>query len=291
MKLSIVFTVMNQHSLADYAIESAMNHLSYDGDVEVLIIDNGSDTVYQYSGINHDDVPIKYIRHDKSIGVYPTFWDAQANGISTGHIVAFFHSDLIICDDDWDMEIVRAFEQHPKMGLLGFIGSNEIDSAGGRGLGTTSNFMGEVYPDVKSGRIWKGSPAHVHGKVSNGFSNAAVVDGCAMVFRRNVLEGIAQRMGFPPHHFYDKLLSCEVREKGYTVGVLGIACDHISGQTVNQENNYQTMAEEWCRANLPESKFVGEAGHWSWDMTVYAEAERQWLHEYRDQKHLIPYRV
>lgn len=299
MKLSIVVPVLNQFPLAETAIGFSVRNLSENAGADLLVIDNGSDIPFSFPKVT-DRERLKRMtirRHEKSIGVYPTFWDALPH--VAGDVIAFFHSDLIITEKGWDKRVLLQFNHDPRLGLLGFIGSNELDSAGGRGLGTTSNFQGTAYTctaythhDGLGGSWdWIGSPAAAHGKVSDGFSRAAVVDGCAMIFRRHVLEKIAPRKNFPPHHFYDKLLSCEVRELGYSVGVLGVACDHISGQTVNQEEKYRTMAEEWSRANLTEDKFVGNPHDWQWDGTVYREAERQWLAEYRDQKKFIPCKV
>lgn len=296
MKLSIVFPVMNQFPLATVAIQSALDNLTADANVEVLIIDNGSDTPFQYQGFGRGifnvttklgaRVEVQIIRHEKNIGVYPTFWD----GTITGEVVAFFHSDLIICEQDWNKRVMECFEKDRRLGLIGFIGSNEIDGSGGRGLGTTSNFQGGTYLPID--RInyenvkWTGSPAHVHGKVNAGFTAAAVVDGCAMIFSREALRDLKMRADFPIHHFYDRLLSCEVREHGYGMGVLGIACDHISGQTANQEPKYGDTAKEWAEAH----GLVMEPWH-NWDTVLYKTAESMWLGEYRDVKHLVPCRV
>ena len=281
MKLCVVVPVLNQAPLATACIDFIQAYSSQDTDI--IILDNASDPVFDYD-ITHlkDTRNIKIIRLEKNIGVYPTFWEALK--YTDADLIAYFHSDLMLCEEHWDKKVIGAFMERPNLGLMGFIGSDEIDSMGGRGLGTTSNFMG--YDHANSGkdgvkRSWKGSAAEVHGKRNVGFSNAMVVDGCAMIFRRKVLEQISQRNNFPPHHFYDRLLCCEVMEQGYDVGVLGIGCDHISGQTVNQENAYSIMAEEWCKnhnINITHN----------WDDAIYHEAERQWLSEYRDTKHFIP---
>ncbi len=287
MKLSIIFPVMNQHDLASACIDMAMSNLSGDNDVQLVVLDNGSDKQFFFDAKKASDQwdsVIKY--YDKSIGVYPTFWEGL--DCSNGDILAFFHSDMVISEKGWDTRVIKEFEDRPTLGLLGFIGSNEIDGSGGRGLGTTSNFQGgELHShNAIESRVWKGSPASVHGRVDSGFSNAVVVDGCAMIFRREVLKKIKQRPEFPPHHFYDRLLSCETIEAGYTIGVLGIGCDHISGQTVNQEPKYQEMAKEWAQAHgLTTMLMYGVS---NWDGVIYKEAERQWLSEYRDQKHMIP---
>lgn len=296
MKLSIVFPVMNQFALSTLAIQSALDNLAPEANAEIIIIDNGSDKPFEFQGFGAGTfivtaklgarVEVKIVRYEKNIGVYPTFWESAP----TGDIIAFLHSDLIVCEQNWDARVEQAFRHDKNLGLVGFIGSNEIDGSGGRGLGTTSNFQGGTYLPID--RInydnikWTGSPAHVHGKVNAGFTAAAVVDGCAMIFSREALRDLKMREDFPIHHFYDRLLSSEVREKGYSMGVLGIACDHISGQTANQEPKYGDTAKEWAEAH----GLVMEPWH-NWDTVLYKTAEAIWLAEYRDVKHLVPCRV
>ena len=291
MKLALVVPVLNQFELARTAIDFAIHTLSDKNDVEILILDNGSGDNFgkfygdRVEGRTVESPMIKFVRLEKNIGVYPTFWEALK--YTDADILAFIHSDLIIEEKGWDDRVLETFGRNLNMGLLGFIGSNEIDWHGGRGLGTTSNFQGlETETHTKTGEVkkWRGSHAGVHGKINDGHSKAAVVDGCTMIFRRNVLEAIKQRADFPPHHFYDRLLSCEVRELGYEVGVLGIGCDHISGQTVNQENAYGRMANEWIKNNL---NMITDSP----DSVIYLTAERIWLEEYRDKKHFIPCKV
>lgn len=310
MRLSVIFPVHNQHPLAQAAIDVAVHNLSGETDVEIIVLDNASMPSWGHYGPNGARLPIpseaqmaaesgeipmtvapktctiKAFRKDKNIGVYPTFWWGLS--VATGDVLAFLHSDLMVAEKGWDKRVLEAFEADSTLGMVGFIGSNEIDGAGGRGLGTCSNFMGQTYKSSSKDGVkeWTGSPAEPHGRRMTGLEPAMVEDGCAMIFRRSCLEAISQRADFPPHHFYDRLLSCEVREKGYWMATLGIGCDHISGQTVNQEASYGDMAREWCEAH----GLTMEGSH-NWDNVVYREAERQWLKEYRDEKHLIPCRV
>lgn len=292
MKLAVVIPVLNQFPLAQCVIDFVANNLQEPADL--IILDNASDKPFEYN-IDHLSKVLtkKIIRLEHNIGVYPTFWEALK--YTNADVLAFFHSDLFVNELGWDKRVLSVFESHPKLGLVGFIGSNEIDSSGGRGLGTTSNFMGDTYKRHSAEGVeksWTGSPADAHGKRNTGLSHASVVDGCSMIFRREVLEKIKQRENFPPHHFYDRMLSCETREAGYDVGVLGIGCDHISGQTVNQENSYKIMAAKWLGENNiglnrdPNQQFMENP-----DMLIYREAERQWLYEYRDVKHLVPCRI
>ncbi len=105
-----------------------------------------------------------------------------------------------------------------------------------------------------------------------------------MIIRREAWERIGYREDWPPHHFYDRLISCQMLEAKYKVGVLGIACDHISGQTVSKEERYEKLASKWCHKNHI-------AKTHNWDDAMYREAERRFLYEYRQVKHLVPVRV
>jgi len=278
MKLAIIFPTLNQQDLTHTAVDCATSNLN--APREVIVLDNNSEVPYETRG----EILVSL---GKNIGVYPAFWEALKH--TDADILAFFHTDLLIAEKGWDERMIKQFEDNPKLGLVGFIGSNEIDSGGGRGYGTTSNFQGLTTGHRNKHGVdkqWIGSPAKAHGRSDSGFSPAAVVDGCAMIFRRAVLEQIKQRENFPPHHFYDRLLSSETREAGWTMGVLGIACDHISGQTVNQEPAYNAFAEQWATTH----GFAKGDLH-NWDSVLYKEAERQWLTEYRDVKHLVPCHV
>lgn len=293
MKLSVVFPVHNQHALASAVLDLAIANLAGNNDVEFVVIDNGSAQPFLYVPTNASTgFTFKLVRLTTNIGVYPIFWEALKH--ATGGIIAVLHSDVFIAEKGWDTRVLQAFESNERLGLVGFVGSNEIDAAGGRGLGTCSNFIGLEYHD--KGASWKGSPAEVHGRRETAISKSAVVDGCVMIFRRSVLDAIPQRADFPPHHFYDRLLSCEVLERGYEVAVLGVGFDHIGGQTVNQEDSYSTMASAWAEKNLgikSPGEYVSAFGNpaHNWDTVIYLEAERRWISEYRDQKHLIPCKV
>ena len=295
MKLSVVIPVMNQIDMAS-SVYSKLREVTntVEQDVEFIIIDNGSSPK-----IDEMDFPgAKIDRHEKSIGVYPTF--KRGFEISTGDVVAFFHSDLVIWEKGWNDRVMYAFEKNKRLGMVGFIGSNEIDSSGGRGLGTTSNFAGFSLISSKKSlvgtkdeyQMWAGSFAGVHGKVSGGITNAAVVDGCAMIIRREAWNVIGFRESFPLHHFYDRLISTQLLEKEWYIYVIGIQCDHFSGQTVNKEPAYHDMAEKWCRANVDTRFwcFDVRSGTYNWDATIYQEAERQWMNEYRP-KGFIPKKI
>jgi len=207
-------------------------------------------------------------------GVYPVFFDVANN--SHADIVMFIHSDLMIHEYGWDMRVIEMFRDNPKLGLIGFVGSDEINTNGGRGLGTRSNF---------SGKEEHSAPAEVHGARSNGECIVAQVDGCVMAMRRSALLEIPFRDDFPIHHFYDRLLSCEMLWREWQVGYIGVQCDHLGGQTACASEKYRTSSVAWLENRG--HKLLDDNP----DMTNYRIAESIFLHEWRDQRRFIPLKV
>jgi hypothetical protein len=165
-----------------------------------------------------------------------------------------------------------------------------------------SNFQG-----VTLGR-WSGSKAEIHGVriEDNGRRWAAVVDGCAMIFRKEALAQIQQKPDMSLHHFYDRLISAQMRELGWKTGVLGVAIDHVSGQTANQEQAWFDTVKQWASEHLgitePQQWKDYDPAWWAntmnpsratvptnWDHVSYLAGERLFLQEYRDLKHIIPF--
>lgn len=214
------------------------------------------------------------VRTGPNVGNYPVYHACAE--LLDSDLLFFIHDDFIIHEEGYDQRLIEAFRDDPKLGLVGVIGSPEFDAMGGRGFLSFSNFQG------KSG----GSPAEAHGHRFAGFMPAASVDGCALCFRRDFLLELPVKEGFPPHHFYDRLFSAQMLERGHRVGLLGIACDHLSGRTSCSFEGWDTLAREWCEANG-----VFREGTNGWDHQIYLEAEAQFLAEYRDEKRFIPLRV
>jgi len=235
-------------------------------ETQVMVFDNGVPSIYTELGTG------------TNIGNYGIFF--QLSEVDAD-VILVLHNDVLIYESGYDVRLLECFEADPNLGLVGFVASNEVDFAGGRGLGlygsTVSNFQGRV-PGT--------SPAEAHGQRDAGFRAAAVVDGCAMAFRKEALAEIPEDPRCPPHHFYDKKFSMEMLSRGWHVGYLGIEQDHLSGQTANVFEGYHRLAEAWCGergVHRPEAT--------NWDHQIYLEAEHQFLVEWRDQKRFFPLKV
>lgn len=208
----------------------ALKHLKDTIDPEItniVLVDNGSEKPYHLEIVNDLDL---YIRYGKNIGgnaVFHRWMEDNWFGNDLPEYMAFFHADLMIHEQHWDHRVIEAFESDDKLNLIGFAGSNEIDQLGGRGAGTMLNYRGAFFRG-----IGHASPAEAHGRRMTGLEPAAVLDHMSMIFRRTELEKLTPQEGnFAPFHFYDRLLSCEVLERGGHIAVMGIDCDHFSGGT------------------------------------------------------------
>ena len=303
--ITCVIPVLNQHELAHKAIELLCQGNRPD-DFDVLVIDGGSDEPFVSDREN-----VTVIRFDEPIGVYPTFKIALEN--TTSDILAFFHSDFFVYEKNWFRQVEGAFRGDKKLGLVGFLGSSQWDVLGGRGGGTMGNFIGKKDIDGK----WNGSVMSDHGATIPGqLRNAVVLDGCSMIFTRECLSSLPLDSWNCIHHMYDRVLCAWTLERGFKIAVLGIATDHISGQTANRESKYDDLGRKWAEKNLgisqptewlkknkdwvldpmnPSRKKDGQVFEQmtlgNWDSVIYLEAERRFLKEFRDEKHVIPRQV
>lgn len=281
MKLSVVIPYCDTPQLTTEVLNLLLEVSS--PETEIVLINNSSE-----EKLVEDGSDVKEVMLEKNIGNYPVFFEALKH--TDADILCFIHSDIFIHERNWDKRLLTVFEKNPQLGLVGFIGSDEIDELGGRGLGTASNFAG------KTVNGYTGSKAEVHGKRLLGYMDAVVVDGCVMAFRRTVLEQIKFRPDFPIHHFYDRLLSCEVLERGFNVGVLGIEFDHISGQTANSSTKYfEASKEHLISHGHIKSNFAMNIDSlikaFKIDEATYKIAEKMFLEEYKMKKRFIPRKV
>lgn len=240
---------------------------------DLYLVDNGSDPSYEET-VNLDDLE-KFIRYPENIGGNSVFHRWQSDHWfeedRLPEFVAFFHCDLMIHEQLWDWRVIEAFDRDEKLNLIGFAGSNEIDAGGGRGLGTVLNYRGAYFEG-----IGQSSPAEVHGRRMTGFEPAAVLDHMSMIFRRTELEQLTPQEGhFAPFHFYDRILSCEVLERGGHIGVMGVDCDHFSGGT-GKKGAIQAdkLMREWLdREGVPYDPARP-------DIAMYVESERRFKEKY-----------
>ncbi len=141
-------------------------------------------------------------------------------------ILAFLHDDLIIHDKNWMERVLSEFED-PKVGLVGMGGATRHGSP---------SLYHEPYDYHQLGRsnfLSNMDDAENHGKRFTGACDVAVLDGFALIVRREVLE---RANGWPlntPINYiaYDYWLCCMTRRLGYRIRLVGCAVNHLGGRT------------------------------------------------------------
>lgn len=284
-RLAVVVTCVDSKELAEEALHYLKENTTTD--TEIILVDNGS-----YTPLQKYDAD-RIIRFSENIGVNAVFHRTIPELEESGFThVAHMHCDVMLREKDWDEYLMFAFTTDPLLALIGLLGSNEIDGAGGRGLGTASSFFGGEY---NTG--WA-SKAEIHGRRVKGKEAAAVVDHLFMAFPIEKLKQLPpqENSGYAPHHFYDRILACEILNRGWRIALLGLDVDHFGGGTglckvphdgpelgvVNRDDLYR----RW----LTSKGIVFKEGD-NLDLIVYKEAERIFLNKWRDLLHFVPVKV
>jgi len=273
MSIDLIIPVIDQHELTRECLDFIeVNSPS----VTRTVFDNASDASY----LNWHPTPTGgtsffYInRREKNLGFYKPL--QEISRFSTSLFIGLLHNDLFIYEEGWDKRVEAAFEADPKLMLIGFCGSDQVDERGGRGTGTMSNFAGI------RGQL------QIHtGRQITDLRPALILDSLAMIFRREAIPLLGIDDNIVPCHFYDKIWCLKLIDQGFHVGVMGVLCDHIGGQTSVGVARYNKDAEEWCDAHrLPFNQSnPADAAH-----QIYLEAERRMFAEF-GPKGLIPSRV
>lgn len=263
MKISVIVPVIELKSLTVKSLWTFISNASNIDKIDFLIIDNGSE-IDDYSTIKDDfkAAVINVLRNKTNIGVYPSLNQGYQN--STGDIVFFTHNDLFINEYGWDFKITRFFSDYPNLGLAGFVGGAGIGTDGGR-INTFCTFSG-IY----------GSHYSLHGIYpSQDVTPVCVLDGCALIFRRSVLNEISWDEKIECHHFYDKIMSLDVIYSGYDNAVFKIACDHLGGET-----SCRTPYQEWAKQHV-KNKYGEDTTNG--DQFIYSKSEQRLFEKYGDR--------
>ena len=281
-KLSVIVTVLGQHELSKLCLSKLVS--SSIGKMEIVVMDGGGDFVIAKGDLPDKPINIKVVT-DK--GGYPNFKFWMEN--TTGDILLFIHNDIMIEENGFDVLLRYIFEKDNRLGMVGFVGSDEMAENGSRLWGTTSNFLGKTYS--YKDESWTGTPASLHGQRYDGLTQCVVIDGCVMALRRSAWENLKEP-NYPPllYYHYDRIMSCRMLEAGYTLASIGTACDHLNNMTGGNEKKWHDNVRVICQKNnIPGIK--DETGEINWDISLHAEAKRLFILEWRDEKHFIPRKI
>jgi len=185
---------------------------------------------------------------------------------TTAPVIAFLHSDLEIFESGWDERVLREFDD-PAVGVVGF--------GGAKGHGEDDIYK-TPYNLTQLRRIdylSNTTDAEQHGTRFTGSCEVAVLDGFALVVRRELLR---LSNGWPvkeiPFHCYDYWAAITAHKLGYSVRCIGIACQHWGGAT----STTPAAQEHWQQS-------LGKT-----DQQLHEESHR-WIYEYG--RNVLPWRA
>jgi len=264
--------VINNKELTQQVIDSLVATVNDPENFMLILIDNGSEQVYRLTDYILPFKSMLFINEENK-GYYYPLMQIYSQFPEKENLIGLCHNDLIFYEKGWDTRLRQYFAQDPKLGLVGFCGSNEVDENGGRGGGTMCYFRGE-----------KGQPQSA-GRRITGLEPALILDSLFMMFKSEAIPGLNITQDIPLCHFYDKLWGIRTVENGFHVAVMGSEVDHLGGMTaIGQAPSYSEACKKWLtKRGIP----YGSDG----TLEMYQVAERHFLGEYRDQKHIFPARV
>lgn len=144
---------------------------------------------------------------------------------SEADIQAYLHSDLFIHEHGWDQRVLAEFDD-PQVGVVGFVGAKRLGY---------EHIYKVLYDHTQLARADVFSnltDAEVHGRRETGSQPAAVLDSCALMVRRSLLDrcGGWPVRSYPNNpHCTDLWLCLMARRHGQSVRMVGVGCTHRSG--------------------------------------------------------------
>lgn len=156
----------------------------------------------------------------ENVGIVASYQEAYEE--TTEPIIAYLHTDVEIFEPNWDQRVLREFDD-PSVGVVGFGGALRLGSP---------YLYKRPYDFRQLARFGYRSnavDAEIHGERLTDECDAAVLDGYAIIVRRELLD---KAKGWPVGafdvHCYDTWLACMATRLGYRTRVVGVKCQHYS---------------------------------------------------------------
>lgn len=159
-------------------------------------------------------------------------------------IIAFIHDDVMIYEKDWDLRVLKEFENET-VGVVGFGGASKH---GASDLYASDFCLPKL---ARGGFMSNMRNAEAHGKRFTESKNVAVLDGFALFVRRSILTALGGWNLSAGYFMYSEWLCCEARRAGYGIRLVGVDCEHLGGKTasmVSVPDDFQA-AHKWLWDN------------------------------------------
>lgn len=214
-----------------------------------------SEFVYVDSGIEpYENFIYKYLKPAMVSYVKLPQNDGLINSMNVGYneaknsdIITFTHNDVFIYEKDWDIRLLKFFEDHPDVGLVSLFGASGVGQNGARmqtvPAGRAPGFSNMVESDV-------------HGmKLEKEFQYVGTIDGFFFSVRSEILKntnGFDTRYKY--HHFYDRDIALETIRQGYKCVTLDIPSHHYSGVTANRPEYQELIKSKYQSGEFAHTK-------------------------------------
>ncbi len=170
-------------------------------DINVIIIDNGSDNLEYLSKYN-----VKVIKNEKNLGVPEAF--NLGLRIAKSEYVVVMHNDVIVNTRDWIKKAISYMKRNDDAGMVGIAGWIELNAHGNY---ETKNLITAI--------------EKYNQKPHGDFAEISVLDGCCNVIR-NIGLKFDNIYGYM--HFYDLDMSMQYRQEGYRLYVINGSAIHLA---------------------------------------------------------------
>ena len=176
-------------------------------------------------------------------------------------VIAYYHDDVRI-DEPYHHRRFLAEFQDPSVGIVGYGGAKN------HGHPHLYKVPYNLQHLARSDYYSNVDDAEEHGTRFTGEMDVAVLDGFALIIRRELLDKMGgwQPDKWMPHHIYDYRACAEAHRPGYRVRCIGVRCHHFGGRTATTAE-YQ----EWCKTTK-----------WGSDVEMHKQGHRMFYDVYKD---------
>jgi hypothetical protein len=188
-------------------------------------------------------LPYEVVAIDNSKGSYSIF-EAYNLGInrSAYNYLCFMHEDITFITEDWGQKVITAFENNPKMGLLGIAGSSykpAVPSGWSFESASRENMYINIMQYHKGNDIGNKIYCNPH---NQHISQVASIDGVWFCTTRAVVDQIKfDEQTFSGFHCYDVDFSLSVLQHYEVAVTFEILINHFSGGSFNDSWTTETL--------------------------------------------------
>jgi GT2 family glycosyltransferase len=234
------------------------------GDIDYIIIDNGSTEPAARWIMGHLPTNAKVIRNETNVGLPKALNQAMALNEALIHADYVFctHNDVMMYEQGWDQKLQDFLNNTDNVGVAGFFGA--------LGIGVPYIYQApyEMNQLVRvatiSGNRCKLNPAvHHQAHFYNEYSRCAVLDGFALITEKS----LRFDESFGEHHMYDNDICLQAIDRGFDNYVINMDVDHLGGRT--------DVGEDWA------------TGFGKTKQQVHSEAHPPFYEKWRPGNHRI----